>query len=80
MSQQTVEAVLGRLLTDEAFRRRFFSDGETALQGLDLTDEEREAVCLLRRRPLERLAKEVDPRVVRALGASKEVKGKRVIG
>ncbi len=69
MSQDTVERILGRLLTDARFRRRFFTDPERELQQFALVDHERDglrkldpgAVTLL----LELLAEQLDPRIRR---------------
>jgi hypothetical protein len=51
MSQRAVEQVLGKLLTDEEFRRRFFEDPHCAcvLSGFELSPVELEAV--MRREP-----------------------------
>ena len=38
---QAVQAVIRRAIEDEAFRQLLFSDPQTALEGFDLTDEER---------------------------------------
>ena len=56
MSQRSVEQALGKMVTDEAFRRDFFRDPErTSLaSGLDLSPAEVEA---LRRAPRAMLAK-----------------------
>jgi hypothetical protein len=68
--QDTVELVLGRLLTDARFRRRFFEEPERQLQQFDLVEHERDslrkldpgAVQLL----IELLAERLDPRIRRA--------------
>ena len=68
MSQRNVERVIGRLVTDEAFRRRFTADPAATLggvvgDGLDLNDCERRALGALDARALERFADELDPRL-----------------
>jgi hypothetical protein len=68
MSQRSVERVIGKLVTDEAFRRRFAVDREGALRdsvgcGLELNACEREALASLDIRLLERLAQAIDPRL-----------------
>ena len=68
MSQRCVEAVIGRLATDEAFRRRFQEDRKTVLaelvaQGARLTPVERQALLDLDGSACERFADELDPRI-----------------
>lgn len=68
MSQRSVERVVGRLVTDEAFRRRFSDDpnaalGEMAASGLELTAIELRALAALDARLLARLAAALDPRL-----------------
>jgi len=47
VTQDTVELILGRLLTDARFRRRFFTDPERQLQQFDLVEHERDSLCRL---------------------------------
>src|SRR5688572_27393487 len=66
MSQRSVERVIGRLVTDEAFRRRFAEDSESALRetmecGLELNPCERRALAGLDVRLIEHLADAIDP-------------------
>jgi hypothetical protein len=68
MSQKYVEAVVGRLATDEAFRRRFRDDRvavivELAAQGVRLTAVERSALLDLDDAACERFAERLDPRI-----------------
>lgn len=68
MSQKSVETVIGRLATDEAFRARFQADRAAALdalvaEGLDLTEVERRALLDLDCRACERFAEGLDPRI-----------------
>ena len=68
MSQTSVERVIGRLVTDEAFRRRFAEGREALLrelvaQGLDLTWCELEVLAELDLRALARFAERIDPRI-----------------
>ena len=68
MSQRTVELVIGRLVTDEAFRRRFFADPPAALadlgrSGFDLNDCERRALECLDARAAARFAGGIDMRI-----------------
>ncbi|MGH9381883.1 MAG: Os1348 family NHLP clan protein [Thermoanaerobaculia bacterium] len=66
MSQRNVEKVIGRLVTDEGFRRRFAEDKEGMLQealdhGLDLNPCERRALLGLDARSIAQFAEQLDP-------------------
>ena len=68
MSQRSVEAVVGRLATDEAFRRRFQESRAAVLdelveQGTELTPVERQALLDLDFTACERFAEKLDPRI-----------------
>jgi Ribosomally synthesized peptide prototyped by Frankia Franean1_4349. len=68
MSQRSVERVIGRLVTDEGFRRRFAAQPETVLQeamgcGLELTACEVQALSGIDRQSLQRFADAIDPRL-----------------
>lgn len=68
MSQRNVERVIGRLVTDEQFRRRFESNPVQALQevaaaGAELTDVEMRALAGLDARMVTRFADAIDPRL-----------------
>ena len=67
MTQQAVERVLGKLLTDEAFRDRFFAAPEAACweAGLALSAVELEALARLSREELARFADAIDERISR---------------
>ncbi len=67
MSQQAVEQTLGRLLTDAAFRRRFFADPSRAavLSGLGLSPTELDALRRLREQDLARVGDRLDDRICR---------------
>lgn len=65
MAQETVERILGRILTDASFRDRFFEPtGEQLLQ-LELLDHERDSLSRLDRNAIESLSEKLDPRIVR---------------
>lgn len=68
MSQRAVEQLLGRVITDPEFRRRFYEDATTACAaaGLQLTRREHEAVQTLDERAVRAFAAQLDPRIVRA--------------
>jgi|ERR687891_1098830 hypothetical protein len=67
MSQQAVERTLGKLLTDEAFRERFFAAPELASWevGLQLSAVELEALSGTSRPGLLHLAAQLDKRICR---------------
>jgi hypothetical protein len=67
MSQRAVEQALGKLLTDDDFRERFFENPEWATGGVGL-DLSREQLAALRRVPkadLARLCRRIDDRICR---------------
>jgi len=68
MGQQGVERALGKLLTDEAFRERFFTNPETASweAGLALSAIELEALSRLSHEALARFSEGLDKRISRA--------------
>ncbi|HVR11365.1 MAG TPA: Os1348 family NHLP clan protein [Thermoanaerobaculia bacterium] len=68
MSQRNVELVIGRLATDEDFRRRFAANPEAALAqaaglGLELTAVERHALVDLEMDACESFAARLDSRL-----------------
>jgi hypothetical protein len=68
MSQRNVELVVGKLATDEDFRRRFAVSPEAALAeaaaaGLELTSVEQRALIDLEMDACERFANCLDPRI-----------------
>ena len=67
MSQRDVERALGRLVTDEAFRREFYHDPPRACVGLgiQLTEEEIQALVATPRSVLADLASRLDDRICR---------------
>ena len=68
MSQKSVEAVIGRLATDEEFRGRFHENRSAVLvellaAGLELTPVEQRALLDLDAGACDRFAKRLDPRI-----------------
>ena len=66
MSQQNVEMVIGRLVTDEGFRRRFTDDAEGLVQtlvneGLHLNACEQRALAALDPQEVSRFAEALNP-------------------
>ncbi len=71
MSQRNVEQVIGRLITDEAFRRTFAADPLATLRaegraGLELNACELEALAAIDPRAVARFAAALDPRIRKA--------------
>jgi len=71
MSQSNVERVIGRLVTDEGFRRRFGEDPLAVLRdlmasGLDLTACEFRVLSAFDPRIAARCARAIDPRIQKA--------------
>ncbi len=68
MSQRAVEVLLGKLVTDESFRRKFKKNRATAILdlnhlGLDLTPVERTALLALDLPSCDRFARRLDSRI-----------------
>jgi len=65
-----VEAVIGKLVTDEGFRRRFLADASTELdalqqRGCELTPVERQALRALDAEAIQAFAELIDRRLVK---------------
>ncbi|HSD50084.1 MAG TPA: Os1348 family NHLP clan protein [Candidatus Methylomirabilis sp.] len=67
MSQREVERALGRLVTDEGFREEFFRGPQSAVlhAGLDLSQEELDALSRTPRAALAALCTCIDGRICR---------------
>ena len=63
MSQSEVERVIGRAVTDEAFRKQLIDNAREACKGYDLTDEEIEALEKLDTESLQAFAGSLDRRI-----------------
>ena len=72
MSQQAVEQTLGKLLTDESFRERFFTTPRETVwaAGLRLSDIEMAALSGLSRSALCSFSAGLDPRICRLCPAT----------
>ncbi len=77
MSQGAVEKALGKLLTDDAFRDRFFADPDIAsvAVGLTLSQGELEALSHLSPQALVRFSRRLDDRIRRLPCAAEERPG-----
>ncbi len=67
MSQKSVERALGKLITDEMFRREFFADPARAVRaaGLDLLPDELQALRRAPRKMLMALEAKLEDRICR---------------
>ena len=71
MAQRSIEVLIGRLLTDEAFRAAFLKNPSTALQifheaGHELTPLETTALTAMPSELWNEVADEIDPRLQKA--------------
>lgn len=71
MSQRFVEQVIGRLVTDEGFRRRFAEDPRRAIEevaccGRELNEWEERALLSLDPERFDRFAEAIDPTLLKA--------------
>jgi hypothetical protein len=71
MSQKNVEIIVGKLATDEDFRRLFRSDPDRTVRdlierGTELTRSEAAALVVTDTRAFERVAEALDPRLQKA--------------
>ena len=68
MSQRAVEGLLGRIITDQSFRRRFYTDPTAACmaEAMEVTSRELEAVLTLDEKQVAGFAQQLDSRIVRA--------------
>ena len=66
MTKQAVEQILGRIVTDAKFRQLFFSNPEGALQGYELTKQEREALLATKVEDVEGFSRKLDKRITKA--------------
>ena len=67
MSQRVVERAVGKLVTDEGFRNRFFRNPEKASfnEGLNLSRQELEALARIPKAALAALSERLDDRICR---------------
>ena len=74
MSQDSVEILLGKIVTDDETRARFFRAPVDTCRslGLDLTEVEMDALRNVPAPTVRRLAMSLDPRIVRATLGNRE--------
>ena len=77
MAHRSVESIIGRLATDEGFRRRFVADplatlSELTRQGCELTAVEIRGLACLDAIAIDRFASIIDPRLQKVDAGSPE--------
>jgi hypothetical protein len=65
VSQDAVSQIIGRAAVDAKFRELLFSNPAPALQGYDLTDDERDALNNLKQEDLEDFSTKLDSRITK---------------
>ncbi len=68
MSQEAVQQVIGRAITDAEFRQRLIDDARAACAGYDLTEEELDALEALDQESLKAFAGTLDSRLSKSAG------------
>jgi hypothetical protein len=68
MSQHEVERVIGRAVTDAAFREALINNAREACKGYDLTEEELDALEALDSQSLAAFAGTLDKRISKTSG------------
>ncbi len=68
MSQQALEAIIGRAMLDTHFRELLFADPDQALAGYDLTREERAVLLSVDAETLDALAERLGMHMARKGG------------
>jgi Ribosomally synthesized peptide prototyped by Frankia Franean1_4349. len=69
MSQSEIERVIGRAVTDSAFRQALIDDAREACKGYDLTEDELDALEKLDANSLMAFAGTLDSRISKTGGA-----------
>ena len=66
MSIESVQTILGRAVTEPEYRDLLFSDPQAALEGYELSEEEKAALEGLEREKFDAVASELEERISRA--------------
>jgi hypothetical protein len=65
MTKSSVEQIIGRMITDEAFRKSFFKNPQKALEGYDLNPEELAALLKTKIEDVEGFSRKLDERITK---------------
>ncbi|HMQ32886.1 MAG TPA: Franean1_4349 family RiPP [Chloroflexaceae bacterium] len=68
MSQEVVQQVIGRAITDAEFRQRLIDNARAACAGYDLTEEELDALEALDQESMKAFAGTLDSRLSKSAG------------
>ena len=64
MSQKIVQTIIGRAVTDTAFREKMYQDMDAIfIEYPDLTDEEKDALRKMKREHVDQFAGQLDDRI-----------------
>jgi len=66
MSEDHVAQIIGRAVTDSAFREELFTNPEAALQSYDLSDDEKQALMQVKKEDLEDFGGKLDKRITKS--------------
>ncbi len=68
MSQEAVQQVIGRAITDAEFRQQLIDNARAACAGYDLSEDELDALEALDQESLKAFAGTLDPRLSKSAG------------
>jgi hypothetical protein len=68
MSKENIEKVIGRLVTDSEFSKKFFEHPDEALKEYNLTEEEKEGLKKVKKEDVSKFSGELDPRISKGSG------------
>ncbi|MFA6000928.1 MAG: Os1348 family NHLP clan protein [Thermoleophilia bacterium] len=63
MAKKGVVAVVGRAVVDEQYRERFYKNPMLAMEGYDLSNDEKQAIAGIDRRQMDKFADSVNYRL-----------------
>ncbi len=68
MSQEAVQQIIGRAVTDHEFRQQLIDNARAACQGYDLTEDELDALEALDQESMKAFAGTLDARLSKSAG------------